>query len=261
MSRYGRIDMLWYDLPWPLQSPERWESRRLNAMARSLQPHLLINNRSQLPEDFGTPEEHIKAADPGRAWESCMTFNGAWGWQQTPAEDWYGVRKVLELLRTCAAGQGNLLLNVGPKPDGTVPNEAVERLGSVGRWLTRNGEAVYGRVNRADRPTMEWMANGGWTTKGRTAYFWCTRWPGRDLVIGGLRTRVREASLLAGGKPIRFEQEGERLVLRGLPASAPDTIAGVTVIRLECSGRPRQRLGTGCVWRQNVKAKQAGSNY
>jgi len=81
MSNYGKIDIMWYDVSWPLGSPELWESRKMNRMVRRLQPEILINNRSQLPEDFGTPEEHITAAEAGRAWEACMTFNGAWGWQ------------------------------------------------------------------------------------------------------------------------------------------------------------------------------------
>ena len=135
MTNYGKIDILWYDVSWPLATPEAWESYELNAMVRKLQPEIIINDRSQLAEDFGTPEEHITAATGGRAWEACMTFNGSWGWQQTPPEDWHSVRKVLDMLRTCTAGAGNLLLNIGPLPDGSVPNEAIERLDKVGQWL------------------------------------------------------------------------------------------------------------------------------
>jgi len=244
MSNYGKIDILWYDVSWPLRSPQLWESHKMNAMVRRLQPHILINNRSQLPEDFGTPEEHIRPEQAGRAWEACMTFNGSWGWQPAPPEDWRSVREVLGMLRQVTAGGGNLLLNIGPLPDGSVPPEAAERLTAVGKWLDVNGEAVYGK---ADRAQMEWMATGNWTCKGKTAYFWVTRWPGTELAIGGLRTKVRKASFLAMGKPIRFEQGRDRLVLRGLPRTSPDKVAGVTVIRLDCASAPRQVLGAGCV--------------
>ena len=122
MTQYGKIDILWYDVSWPLRSPEAWESAKMNAMARELQPEIIINNRSQLPEDFGTPEEHVTAENEGRDWEACMTFNGSWGYMPyAPAEDWRRTREVLEMVRTAAAGQGNLLLNIGPKPDGSVP--------------------------------------------------------------------------------------------------------------------------------------------
>jgi alpha-L-fucosidase len=217
----------------------------MNSMIRELQPHILINNRSKLDEDFGTPEEHVTAAEEGRAWEACMTFNGSWGYMPI-SPDWRSVREVIGMLRTAAAGQGNLLLNIGPTPDGSVPEEAVERLVAVGKWIERNGEAMYGQVDRV-QGRMDWMPTGQWTLKGNVAYYWCTRWPGEELAIGGLRARVRKASLLATGDPIDYEQTERRLVLRGLPASNPDQIAGVSVIALECDRPPRQVLGPGCV--------------
>lgn len=247
MSDYGKIDILWYDVSWPLQSPELWESAKMNAMVRELQPHILINNRSQLDEDFGTPEEHVTAAGVGRDWEACMTFNGSWGYMPCALpEDWLTSRDVLAMLRTAAGGQGNLLLNIGPKPDGSIPEEAFPRLEPVGSWLECNGEAVYGTMDRADG-AMEWMPTGAWTVKGNTAYYWCTRWPGSELAIGGLTVGVKKASLLASSTPVEFEQSGNRLVLKGLPERNPDPYAGVTVIKLECDAPPRQVLGAGYV--------------
>jgi alpha-L-fucosidase len=175
-----------------------------------------------------------------------MTFNGSWGYMPI-SPDWRSVREVLDLLRTCAAGQGNLLLNIGPAPDGSVPPEAVERLQAVGQWTAQNGEALYGTVDRAGRDRMDWMPTGAWTLKGNTAYFWCTRWPGRELVIGGLRANVERASFLASGRPITFEQTENRLVLKHLPYHDPDPVAGVTVIKLECDAPPEQKLGAGYV--------------
>jgi len=246
-THYGKIDIMWYDVPWPLESPEAWESAKMNRMVRRLQPDILINNRSQLPEDFGTPEEQAVAERQGRAWEACMTFNGSWGYMPSaPEEDWRSVREVLGLLATCSGGQGNLLLNIGPKPDGSVPDEAVPRLKAVGKWLATNGEAVYGQVDRADMQ-MDRMLNGWWSVKGRTAYFWCTRWPGTELALGGIRSTVERATLLDGGKRLRLTQTRDRLVLKGLPRTPPDKAAGVTVIKLRCKSRPRQVLGAGCV--------------
>ena len=244
-TNYGKIDILWHDVAWPLQTPELWESARMNAMIRKLQPGILINNRSRLDEDFGTPEEHVTPAAQGRAWEACMTFNGSWGYMPS-AIDWRPVREVLQMLRTAAAGCGNLLLNIGPKPDGTIPEEAIPRLTAVGQWITKNGEAIYGQMDRIDG-RMEWIPTGNWTTRGNTAYFWCRHWPGGELAIGGLRSTVERASYLATGEPITFEQKGERLILKNLPQSNPDEIAGVCVIKLECKSRPRQTLGAGCV--------------
>ena len=245
MSNYGKIDVLWYDVSWPLSSPELWESVEMGNMARALQPHIILNNRSQLDEDFGTPEEQVTAEGAGRDWEACMTYNGSWGYMPS-AIDWRPVREVISMLRTCSAGQGNLLLNIGPKPDGSVPEKAYECLLPVGQWTEKNGEAMYGLVDRA-MGKMEWMPTGFWSIKGNTAYFWCERWPGKELTLGGLRMKVKRASLLATGAPIAFEQSEDRLILKGLPEQNPDQIAGVSVIKLECDSAPRQVLGAGCV--------------
>ena len=246
MTHYGRIDILWYDGNWPLETAKQWGSLETNQMVRRLQPHILINNRSMIDEDFGTPEEHIQAAPKGRAWEACMTFNGAWGWVPTPPEDWLSTRQVLGMLRTCAANGGNLLLNIGPKPDGSVPEEAVERLTRAGKWLRRHGEAVF--VPAADRAEgLEWLATGAWTRKGNTMYFWCSRWPGRELAIGGLTERATRIRLLGGAKDLPFEQTDNRLVIRGLPEACPDRIAQIAVLELTFKKIPGIRLGTGYV--------------
>ncbi|HGJ66639.1 TPA: alpha-L-fucosidase [bacterium] len=243
-SNYGKIDILWYDVSWPLSSPELWESEKRNAMVRELQPDIIINNRSQLPEDFGTPEEHVTAEGKGRDWEACMTFNGSWGYFPT-AIDWRPVREVISMLRTASAGQGNLLLNIGPAPDGSVPEEAYDRLLTVGRWLALNGEAVYGKVDRVEG--VEWIPTGNWTRKGNTYYFWCHNWSPNELVIGGLKTKLICACLLADGKPLDFEQTENQLIIKGLPEKCPDKLANVAIIKMEFDGEVKQALGAGYV--------------
>ncbi|MDR1059639.1 MAG: alpha-L-fucosidase, partial [Clostridiales bacterium] len=79
LTQYGKIDVLWYDVSEPMESWEGWNSVEINQKLRAIQPDIIINNRSKLDEDFGTPEEHISA--DSRDWEACMTFNGiSWGY-------------------------------------------------------------------------------------------------------------------------------------------------------------------------------------
>jgi len=242
-TNYGPIDILWYDNAWPELADGGWQPERLNGMVRRLQPRILINNRSGTPEDFGTPEGHVTAEQTGRAWEACMTTNGAWGYVPSSI-DWVSVRQILEMLRTAAAGGGNILINIGPKADGSVPPEAVERLRAVGRWIARHGEALYGRVDRTDGLSL--MNTGNWTLKGKTAYLWASRWPDTgEIVMGRWEGKVKQATLLTTGRPIRVEQVGTRLFLRGLPVANPDRVAQVPVIKLECATRPRQPMDWG----------------
>jgi len=238
MSNYGKIDILWYDVSMPFQSHEGWESLAMNQMARELQPHLIINNRSRLDEDFSTPEGSVKAAEAGRGWEACMTFNDtSWGYMPSAAQDSHTPRAILKMLNTAAGSGGNLLLNIGPAPDGSVPEEAVEPLKKVGDWLKLNGEAVYGALDRTNYRMCSGC--GGFSRKGNTVYFWCRCWPENEMGLGGFKTKLKSARFLVSGQPIDFQQEGFRIRLRNLPEQSPDTTGiGIAVIALEFSDTP-----------------------
>ncbi|MGQ9524298.1 MAG: alpha-L-fucosidase [Armatimonadota bacterium] len=238
-TNYGKIDIMWYDVNWPL-SVEEWEAAKMNAMVRQLQPDIIINNRSGLPEDFGTPEQHITPETGGRAWEACMTFNESWGY--TPIDTRYkDAWTVVSMLRQVAAGGGNLLLNIGPAPDGSVPEPCEKTLLQVGAWLKMYGPSVY---EATDPMQQEWQITGAFTRKGNTLYFHCNRWPGSELAIGGLVCKVKEVRLM-GGPAVEFSQVRDRLTIRGLPPQAPNSIC--TVLEMKFEGEPRQVLGAGCV--------------
>ena len=176
-----------------------------------------------------------------------MTFNGSCGYMPyAPDEDWHSTRKVISMLQQVTSGRGNLLLNIGPQPDGSVPQQAVDRLIPVGKWLKKNEEAVYGEKDNI-QGCFDFCPLGSWTRKGRTAYFWCTRWPGKKITIGGFRRKLKKASFLTNGKIIRFKQNKQQLTLMGLPKNNPDKIAQRSVIKLEFVSKPVQKLGAGCV--------------
>ncbi|MGQ9680927.1 MAG: alpha-L-fucosidase [Anaerolineae bacterium] len=242
-TNYGKLDILWYDVNWPLTA-EEWQAAEMNAMVRSLQPDIIINNRSGLPEDFGTPEQHIVAEKGGRMWEACMTFNESWGY--TPIDTrWKDAWQVVSMLREVAAGGGNLLLNIGPTPEGDVPEPCERVLHEVGRWMQKYGHTIY---DACEPMQQEWSVVGTFTRRGSTAYYHVQRWPGRELAIGGLQNKVLSARLV-GGPQVAFAQTGDRLVLHGLPEQAPDPLD--TVIELTVEGEPKQVLGMGCVLLEN----------
>lgn len=229
-SNYGKVDVLWYDVDWPL-TPEQWESEKMNRMVRQLQPDILINNRSGIPEDFTTPEQHIQASQA--PWEACMTMNDSWGYQRAD-DDWKSPKTIVRNLITCARDGGNYLLNIGPKGDGSIPEPSIRILTDVGRWMDHYAPLIH----HADPCRVKRSVFANFTRQGSTLFVHAYFWPGETLALGGLQQKVISAKLYPSGQPVKFEQERFRVRFLGLPASAPDPIA--TVIAVECDGEPTQ---------------------
>ena len=232
MTNYGKIDILWYDVSWPLDA-SGWESERMNRMVFELQPDIIVNNRNRLPGDFTTPEQRIEAAAEGRAWEACMTMNGSWGYQAAD-DDWKTPKQVVRNLISCARDGGNYLLNIGPKGDGSIPEQSLRILEAVGAWTQKNGESIYG----SDRCQPRRSNYASFSRKGDTLYMHVHFWPGEEVFVAGLQVKVKSARLLASGRKVEFTQDSLRLRLHGLPAQAPDQ--PVTTLAIECAGEPKQ---------------------
>lgn len=249
LTNYGKIDILWYDMPWPRMSARNWDSVNRNYKLRQLQPDILINNRSRMAEDFFTPEDAIKSEDDAD-WEACMTFNGfSWGYvdedQIVPYS--YSANQIIRMLRKCAGAGGNLLLNIGPKADGTVPAEALDPLKCVGGWLSENGEAAYGLKKKFSG----WYCGANNVTEctvstdDKTVYAWNYIWPSSgEMVFGGYINAPKKITLLSTGEEIAFRHEGHRIVMTGLPKKSPDSNMGIAVIKMEFDEPFRYQYGS-----------------
>lgn len=140
LTWYGPIDLMWFDGGWERRE---WRAKELEALIRSLQPSILINDRLPGVGDFATPEQFVPAAAPEGRWETCLTMNHSWGWN--PADTRYkSSRSLVHTICEVAGKGGNLLLNVSPKGDGSLPREQVERLRTIGQWMDRNRDAIWG---------------------------------------------------------------------------------------------------------------------
>ncbi len=231
-TNYGKVDVLWYDVDWPL-TPEEWESEKMNRMVRQLQPGILINNRAGIPEDFTTPEQHIQAYDS--PWESCMTMNDSWGFN-IGDDNWKSPKTIVRNLLTCTRDHGNYLLNIGPKADGSIPEPSIQALTSVGKWMDTHGDLIH----TADRCQVKSSEMCNFTRQGNTLFVHTYFWPGETVAVGGLKGKVLSAKLYPGGQPVKFEQSEWRVKFLGLPAHAPDPIA--TTIAVEFDAEPAQDM-------------------
>ncbi|MHB8900991.1 MAG: alpha-L-fucosidase [Thermoguttaceae bacterium] len=141
LTRY-RPDILWWDTPMLMTTGRADLLRPL----LELRPGLITNNRlgGGYAGDTDTPEQHIPATGiKGRDWETCMTLNDTWGYKSFDT-NWKSTRTLVRNLVDIASKGGNYLLNIGPKPDGTIPQESIDRLKEVGGWMKANGESIYG---------------------------------------------------------------------------------------------------------------------
>jgi alpha-L-fucosidase len=217
LSNYGRVDILWFDGLG--KSAKDYDGAALNALARRLQPQLLINDRDGLPEDFDTPEQRIGKFQYDRPWETCMTICQQWAWK--PNDRMKSLDQCLKTLVLCAGGDGNLLFNVGPMPDGRIEPRQVERLKEMGAWLGKYGESVYGTRGGPWMPSR----NVASTRRDNTVYVHWFGAKGGTLTLPKLPAKIVGSSLLTGGS-VEVKTAGAELTL-SVPASdcrEPDTI-------------------------------------
>jgi alpha-L-fucosidase len=162
-----------------------------------------------------------------------MTLNDSWGYQAAD-DNWKSSKTVVRNLISCVRDSGNYLLNIGPKPDGSVPEPSVRVLREVGEWMAVNGHSIYDcdpcQVRRSDYASF--------TRIGNTLYMHVHFWPGEYVAISGLMTKVKSAKLVKTGASVPFKQDEFRVRFTDLPMKAPDT--PVTTIAIECESEPTQ---------------------
>jgi len=247
---YGEIGVLWFDGEWESTWNHEY-GQEVYDYVRSLQPNIIINNRvdvgrggmegltreGEYAGDFGTPEQEIPATGlPDVDWETCMTMNDHWGYNEKN-KNWKSTEDLIRKLADISSKGGNFLLNVGPKADGTFPDESISRLKEIGEWMGVNGESIYG-TSASPFKSLEWGRCTQKTSgKDTRLYLHVFEWPvNGKLLVPGIFNIPEKAFLLSKpGANLGFERVEDAIVI-DVPMEMPD--AKNSVIVLDIKGNP-----------------------
>ncbi len=195
-------DLYWFDGDWE-QSAEKWKAKELSDSLRSWDPKVILNSRIQGYGDYATPEQGLPITRPNnRYWELCMTMNDSWGYQGND-HNYKTPNQVIRIFIDCINKGGNLLLDIGPKPDGTIPDEQVNILKELGRWTNKHAEAIYG--TRAGIPYEHYYGPTTLNQKGDILYLFVPHKPNGSLVLKGIKNKINRMWVVGNGTKLNWD--------------------------------------------------------
>ena len=261
LTNYGKIDILWFDFSYTNKDPKfpdwmegkgrnDWESEELIKTARALQPHIIIDNRSDLEQDLWTPEQYqmlewVKHAETGElvTWEACQTFSGSWGYFRDE-QTWKTPKMLIDMLINTVCIGGNLLMNVGPTARGYFDYRAENALKVYADWMKYNSRSIYNctmaepefKAPRGTRLTQ--------SEDGKRLYIHLIEYPYAFLEFENLGDKIDYAQFLHDGSEILYtvgsvdhfseaRSAKEGLVAFKIPAVVPNTIVPVIEVFLK----------------------------
>ena len=245
LTNYGPIDLLWFDYD---AREAMYDQANTYAIVKRLQPHIVLNNRLDLDignnnrqilspfADYTTPEQVVGAYDDQTAWESCMTVSrrSQWSWGG-PQDGVKPLETCLNMLISCAGGDGNLLLNVGPTPTGVIAPEQADLLRDMGAWLSKYGDSIYGTRGGPFKPGRFGVS----TRKDRTIYLHIRRWPQDVLTLPPIPAKVVRSVALTGGRvTVRQSDDAIEVSVPVGDRRAIDTIVALELDRPACDIAP-----------------------
>ena len=202
LSQRFSPDLYWFDGDWE-QSAETWKAAALNSRLREWNPDVILNSRIAGYGDYATPEQGLPVSRPAdRYWELCMTMNDSWGYQHNDL-NYKSPNQVINILVETISKGGNLLLDIGPKPDGSLPAEQVEILKELGRWTSKHKEAVYG--TRAGIPPGHFHGPTALSRDGDILYLYLPYKPIGPIALKGIKNKINRIWVVGNGTKLSHD--------------------------------------------------------
>lgn len=232
-------DLYWFDGDWEF-SAEKWQAEKVREFLLAGNPKAIINSRLKGYGDYATPEQGVPIVKPKeRYWELCMTMNNSWGYQGND-KAYKTPNQIIRIFTDCIAMGGNLLLDIGPKADGTIPEEQVAILKELGRWTDKHHEAIFN--SRNGLPPGHFYGPTTLSKDQKTLYLFLTQRPEHPIVIKGLKNQINRIRIVGEGTKLSHQIMGKMywsevpgLLYIDVPKEKLDP--QVTVIAIQLKGK------------------------
>jgi len=234
LTNYGKIDIMWFD-----KGKDDWRSVEILKLVRELQPHVIVDNRLDLPPemaDIHTPEqfqprEWVTVNGKPVYWETCQTFSGSWGYHRDEST-WKSPEQLIQMLVNSVSCGGNLLMNVGPTARGTFDPRAQDALAVYRDWMVLHSRSIYGCTMSEFTAPQDCRL----TQNGKRLYVHIFAWPFRYLHFDGMAGKVEYAQLLNDASEVRMKKDGDekrKTLILELPVKKPDVVVPVIELFLK----------------------------
>lgn len=252
MTNYGKIDLLWFDGDWE-RSAKQWKAKEFKAYLESMNPEVVVNSRLRGYGDYETPEQGIPLRGPEGVWEFCTTINTSWGYRPSD-NDYKTSKQVIRMFCDCLTLGGKMLLDVGPKEDGTLDERQVKILEDLGTFIHDNEEAIYETEKGISYD--HFLGGSTLSADKKVLYLFVYDKPSENLCVKGIKTPVKKVSVLHTGEELSFSYTGS-LPWGGIPGTLwirADQMKEhplVTVLKVELEGEITFNVGHGEVVTNN----------
>lgn len=223
-----RPDLLWFDGDWEHHADE-WQAEKIRTTLKKHNPAIIVNARLTNHGDYDTPEQGVPVLKPANPyWELCYTINDSWGYQ--PYDQHYkSANMIIRTLIDCISMGGNLLLDIGPKADGSIPNEQLEVLKGLGRWTKKHQAVIY--ETRAGLPDGHFLGKSALSKDNKIIYLFLDKKDNKTIYINNLKSKVKTVKVIGYPHDIPFRRSGQQLLI-DIPAAAEDDDATVVAVDL-----------------------------